>query len=268
LKIRTFATLIAVSCLFTGCAHFTPKCCTKGETIALFDGSDLDQWYTFIRNRGRNTDPKGVFTVKDGLLVISGEEWGCITTHKEYKNYHLVTEFRWGPETHAPREDKTRDSGILLNSIGEDGGYSGIWMHSIECQIIEGGTGDFIVVGNGTDNYRLACEVADKKQGSSWIYKEGGTPQTINGGRINWWGRDPSWSDTIDFRGAQDVEKPVGEWNRLECLVVDGEITITLNGIVVNKSVDVFPRHGRIQVQSEGAEIHFRNITLHELPDV
>lgn len=268
MNIRIIATLIVLVSVFNGCAHLTPKCCTKGETVALFDGSNLDHWYTFIRDRGRDSDPKGVFTVKDGLLVITGEEWGCITTHEEYKNYTLVAEYRWAGPTHEPRTDKTRDCGILVNSVGEDGGYSGTWMHSIECQIIEGGTGDFIVVGNKTDEFSITCEVADEKQGSSWIYKEGGTPQTITGGRINWWGRDPGWADTIDFRGSQDVEKPVGEWNRLVCKVYNGEITVTLNGVVVNKSIDVQPRQGRIQVQSEAAEIHFRKIILHELPDV
>lgn len=266
MKILYTLPFIALSCLIVGCAHL-PNVFARGETIQLFDGSNLDHWYTFIRDRGRDSDPKNVFTIQDGILVISGEEWGCITTHKDYKNYRLVTEFRWGDATHAPRVDKTRDSGILVNSVGEDGGYSGIWMHSIECQIIEGGTGDLLAVGNGTDSYSLTCEVADEKQGSSWIYQEGGTPQTITGGRINWWGRDPAWTDTINFRGAQDVEKPVGEWNRLECLVLNGEITVTLNGVVVNKSIDMQPRQGRIQVQSEGAEIHFRKITLHELAD-
>ena len=266
MKLKFIAPILAIACILAGCASM-PNAFGKGETVHLFDGSNLDHWYTWIRDRGRDDDPKNVFTVQDGILVISGEEWGCITTHNEFKNYRLVSEYRWAGPTHAPRIDKTRDSGILLNSTGPDGGYSGTWMKSIECQLIEGGSGDFIVVGDGTDNYSLTCEVADEKSANCWIYEEGGTPQTLTGGRFNWWGRDPAWTDTIDFRGPQDVENAIGEWNTIECLVVDGEITITLNGVVVNKSIDCLPRQGRIQVQSEGAEIHFRKITLHELPD-
>ncbi|MFP6584503.1 MAG: DUF1080 domain-containing protein [Candidatus Hydrogenedentota bacterium] len=239
---------------------------TALDTVRLFDGTSLDHFYTFIKDRGRDSDPKNVFTIKDGLLVISGEELGCITTHKSYKNYLLVTEFKWGGGTHAPRKDKTRDSGILVNSAGPDGAYNGTWMHSIECQIIEGGTGDFIVVGDGSDALSLTAECADEQQGSSYIYEKGGKEQTIHGGRINWWGRDPGWSDTIDFRGTQDVEHPVGEWNRLECVVVDGAITVILNGVVVNRGTKLVPAEGRIQIQSEYAEILFRQITLHELP--
>jgi YVTN family beta-propeller protein len=230
--------------------------------VQLFNGENLDGWYTFIKARGRDVDPKGVFTVRDGLIRISGEEWGCITSEKEFENYHLVLEFKWGGATHAPRVDRARDSGLLLHSVGEDGGYSGIWMHSIECQIIEGGTGDFIVVGDGTDKYSITCPAAEEKQGSCSVFHPDGEPVTINGGRINWYGRDPGWKDVIDFRGAQDVEKPVGEWNRLECITSGGKITVILNGVVVNRAIDAQPQKGRIQIQSEGAEMLVRRVEL------
>ena len=56
------------------------------ETVKLFDGQSLKGWYTFLQDRGRDNDPKNVFTVQDGMIRISGEEWGCITTNKEYEN--------------------------------------------------------------------------------------------------------------------------------------------------------------------------------------
>ena len=70
------------------------------------------------------------------------------------------------------------------------------------------------------------------------------------------------WKDVLGFRGKNDVENPVGEWNMLECIAEDGEISIFLNGTLVNKATDVKPRKGRIQLQSEGAEIFFRRIDL------
>ena len=135
-------------------------------------------------------------------------------------------------------------------------------MHSIECQIIEGGTGDFIVVGDNSDNFYITCPVAPEKQGNSYRYQPEGKPATINAGRINWWGRDPDWQDVKGFRGKNDVENNVGEWNRLECIVDGAEITIILNGQIVNKCINVKPQQGRIQIQSEGAEIFFRMIDL------
>ena len=232
------------------------------KTIHLFNSRNLDNWYTFLKNRGRDSDPKGVFTVRDGLIHISGEELGCITTNKEYENYKLVVEFKWGIKTFDPRVDKARDSGVLLHSKGMDGGYSGIWMHSIECQIIEGGTGDFIVVGDGTEQFAITGFVAPEKQGDSYVFQPAGDTVTIRSGRINWYGRDHNWQDVKSFRGENDIEKPLGKWNRLECFADGREISVFLNGTLVNHAINVHPGKGRIQIQSEGAEILFRLVDL------
>jgi hypothetical protein len=235
---------------------------SKSRTIQLFNGKNLDGWYPFIEKRGRDNDVKKVFTVNKGLIHISGEEYGSIVTHEEYENYKLVVEFKWGERTYHPRVDRARDNGVLLHSTGPDGGYHGIWMRSIECQIIEGGTGDFLVVGDGSDNYALTATVAPKKPGGGNVYQPGGTPLTIHGGRIDWYDRDPGWKDVLGFRGAKDVEKPFGEWNRMECVTEGDTVTIYLNGKLVNQATQVKPSKGRIQIQSEGAEMFVRKVTL------
>lgn len=235
---------------------------TCDPAIKLFNGHNLDGWYTFLKNHGRDSDPNNVFTVQDGLIRISGEEFGCITTNNEYENYRIVTEFKWGELTHVPRIDKARDCGILLHSQGADGGTNGIWMNSIECQIIEGGTGDIIVVGDGSDRFQVTCEVATEKQGGSFIFKPDGISKTIQQGRINWIRRDPNWTDSLGYRGKNDFENPAGEWNILLCEVVDGTLTIYLNGMLVNKATHVKPTKGRIQIQSEAAEVFFRRVDL------
>ncbi len=238
---------------------------SNSNLISLYNGRNLEGWYTFLQGRSRGNDPKKVFTIQEGMIRISGEEWGCITTEKEYENYRLIAEFKWGKQTFAPRVENARDCGILLHSVGEDGGSEGIWMHSIECQIIEGGTGDFIVVGDGSDQFSITCPVASEKQGDSYVFQPGGQPATIHGDRINWYGRDPNWKDVIGFRGARDVENPVGEWNILECVARGDELTIFLNGVLVNRAMQVKPHKGRIQIQSEGAEIFFRKVELESL---
>src|SRR6185369_13981743 len=45
------------------------------EKITLFNGKDLDGWYTWLRQT-RYEDPKKVFSVQDGVLKISGADWG------------------------------------------------------------------------------------------------------------------------------------------------------------------------------------------------
>ncbi len=230
--------------------------------IDLFNGKDLKGWYTYLKGRGKNVDPKKVFTVKNKMIRISGEEWGCITTDEEYENYKITIEYKWGDKTFAPREDRARDSGLLLHSFGKDGGHQDTWIHSLEVQIIEGGTGDFIVIGGGNKMFSLEVPVAPEKQDGKHVFDPKGTPVTIGGGRINWYGRDPEWKDLKGFRGKNDVENAVGEWNRLEC-VADGEtLSVYLNGNLVNYASRVSPTKGKIQIQSESAEMFIRKITL------
>ena len=232
------------------------------DAVHLFNGANLDGFYTFIKGRGRGQDPLDVFTVKDGMLRISGEEWGCVTSTDEYEDYHLIVEFKWGEKTWPPRVENARDSGVLVHSVGEDGAYGGIWMNSIECQVIEGGTGDVIVVGDGTDRFSVTSPAAPEKQGDSPVYQPGGKPATLNKDRVNWWGRDPEWKDVKGFRGPRDVEKPVGEWNRYECIADGSTMKLILNGVVMNECFDVRPSKGRIQIQSEGAELFVRRVDL------
>ncbi len=243
-----------------------PSALTQVTTpVHLYNGSDFDGWYKWLQDRGRDNDPKDVFSIRDGMIRISGEEWGCITTEASYENYRLLVEFKWGDLTFGERLDRARDSGILLHSQGEDGGSQGIWMHSIECQIIEGGTGDIIVVGDGSERFGVTCEVEKEKQSGSYLFHPGGDTVSVSEGRVNWYGRDPKWEDRIGFRGQDDVEHPRGEWNTLECIASGTRLTYYLNGVMVNRAVRVSPSSGRIQVQSEGAEIYFRKIDLYPL---
>ena len=228
------------------------------KPIKLFNGRNLDNFYTYLVKYGKNNDPEKVFTVVDGAIRVSGKVFGCFTTEKEFANYHLVTEFKWGDQTFPPREKATRDSGILLHCVGPDGG-SGPWMEPIECQMIEGGTGDFILV-KGKEQPKLT--VMAEKRGNEWYYNPKGEAKEFAGGRINWFARDPSWKDVKGFRGKHDLEKPVGEWNTLECICAGDKITNILNGKVVNEGTKASHTRGKILFQSEGAEVFFRRIDL------
>ena len=91
------------------------------EPVALFDGKDLGKWYTFLRDHGKDKDPNGTFTVKDGVLRISGQDFGGLITREEYADYKLETEWAWGSKVWAPREKTARDSGLLQRCTGADG---------------------------------------------------------------------------------------------------------------------------------------------------
>ncbi len=237
-----------------------------GEPIKLFNGRNLEGFYTWIRDTHYN-DSRKIFTVEDGMIHISGDGYGGLITNKAYRDYHLVIEFKWGEKTWGNRVDRTRDSGLLVHCWGPDGGLSNTWMASIEAQIIEGGVGDILVL-TGSDPVTgqllpvsLTCEITKDRDGET-VWKKGGERKTFSRGRINWYGRDPDWADTIGFRGREDVESPLGEWTTMEVIADGGHLLYKVNGVVVNEGFDAYPAAGHILLQTEQAEMYVRKLEL------
>lgn len=248
------------------------------EKIVLFGKTkkDLTAFYTWLPKFGVNNDPDKVFTVVDQVdgqpaVRSSGQHWGGFVTHANYANYKLVLEFRWGLVTWEPRANKTRDSGILLHCQGPDGGaakdFKSPWLRSVEYQIIEGGTGDVILV-NGFDrgNDKIIAPVLYAKVRDKNYWDPAGVMTEFTKGRINWQYRDVNWKDQLGWRGPKDVEKPVGEWNLIEAYASEGNVDYFLNGVKILEGRDGSFTWGKLLFQSEGAEIYFRNIELHPLP--
>ncbi|HXK62353.1 MAG TPA: DUF1080 domain-containing protein [Acidobacteriota bacterium] len=255
--------LAAFCCLFLISPYLwtadQPVAKTPTSPLILFNGRNLDNFYTYLKT-SRYDDPRSVFTVVDGQIRISGEEWGALTTRDAFRDYHLIVEWKWGGETFEPRKRAARDSGILVHGVGADGAAGECWLESIEHQIIEGGCGDFIVVA-GANRPSLTVETRRGEDGQLY-WQPGGDPTTRSSGRFNWYGRDPAWKDVLGFRGRQDVENPAGQWNRSEVICDGGSITNIVNGVVVNHATDSSHKEGRIQIQSEGAEILVRRVEL------
>jgi putative membrane-bound dehydrogenase-like protein len=211
-------------------------------------------------------DPKDIWTfAKDGTFNISGCGYGYVATKENFRDYHLVLEFKWGTKTWGAREKKAKDNGILLHAYGPHGAYADTWMASIEAQIIEGGIGDILVLSPTPElTTSLSAEFTldrDKEK----IWKQGAPRQTVTKGRINWRGRDEDWSDTVGFRGRNDVESPSGEWNRLEVIAKGDTLQYFVNGALINEAFDCKPSEGKILLQTEGAEMIVRRHELYPL---
>ncbi|MCA1963049.1 MAG: DUF1080 domain-containing protein [Prosthecobacter sp.] len=211
-------------------------------------------------------DPKDIWTfAPDGTLVVSGRGYGYVATKENYRDYHLVIEFKWGTKTWGAREKKAKDNGILLHAYGPHGAYGDTWMASIEAQIIEGGVGDILVLSPTPElTTSLSAEFTldrDKEK----IWKKGEPRQTVTKGRINWKGRDEDWTDTVGFRGKNDVESPPGEWNRLEVIAKGDTLQYFVNGALVNEAFDCKPSEGKVLLQTEGAEMIVRRYELYPL---
>jgi len=244
--------------------------------IPVFNGRDLAGFHTWLVDTKRE-DPRKVFTVTNGMIRVSGDGLGYLASELEYRNYHLVAEFKWG-QTNWPwgsRVGKARDSGVFLHAVGPDGNShdgQGAFMAAIECNLFEGATGDLLLI-RGADadgsslSPRLTAEVTAVRDSDGWFtWESRGRHQDIERwGRLNWFGKDPRWMDRLNFRGIRDVERPSGEWNRLECVCEADRIQIILNGVVVNECFNAHPSSGRILVQCEGSEIFFRRLELHPL---
>jgi hypothetical protein len=207
------------------------------------------------------------------MIRVSGEGYGGLITRRDYRDYHLIVEFKWGEKTWGDRVDRSRDSGILLHCWGPNGGLGNTWMASIEAQIIEGGVGDILVL-TGSDPITgqvlptsLTAEITKDRDGEK-VWKKGGERITISGGRINWYGRDEDWADKIGFRGKNDVESPHGEWTRLEVMADGGHLIYKVNGVVVNEAFEAKPDFGKILLQTEQAEMFVRRYELWPLGKV
>ncbi len=275
--------LLPLSAVGLLCSMRKPQ--DKKETwVSLLD-KDLSQWETYLSYRhrpdyngnvpkdslgaairpvGYNQDSTHVFSVSDQaggpVLRVSGEIYGCLFTRKSYKNYHLKLQVKWGMKKYQPREDKLRDSGILYHSQGEAGvEYWRSWMLSQEFQIMEGHMGDFWCQANSAIDIRsfpsegaMNC-VADPKQPFSPFSKQG-----------NYY-----------CMRSENHESPSGQWNTLELVCFEGKSLHIVNGKVVmvlknSRAVQTDGRQvpldsGRIQLQSEAAEVFYRNIQIRPL---
>ncbi|MCE9530793.1 MAG: DUF1080 domain-containing protein, partial [Planctomycetes bacterium] len=261
--------LMILTLLFTGSAFAEePKTAAVAptETIQLLKGNDLAGFSSWLRDT-KKEDPRKVFTVADGVLHISGDGFGYVATKKEYRDYHLTVEFKWGKKTDGGKY--VRNAGILLNAIGPDGGAGGTWMSCIECQLAQGCVGDLITI-RGKDEKGEAIPVSltsdivvgpDKKP----RWKEGGTKTVFTGRQLWWNNHEPGFQELLDTRGKNDVDSPLGEWTKVECICEGKTITIVVNGKTVNKAYDVYPPAGKILLQSEGFELFIRKCEIKPL---
>jgi len=225
----------------------SPGIPARGTPLLVFNGANLNQFDTFVPSKGLNNDTDHIFTVENGAIHVSGQEYGFVVTKQEYTDFYLTAEFKWGEGTYAQRAGKARDAGILYEVTGE---YK-VWPSSVEFQMMEGGTGD-IYLCNG---FALTNAKGDRVIGGPGRYVG-----------INRFGKG-AWKDETGYRDPNgDPERPHGEWNRVDLVVQDGRARYYVNEKLVNEASDLVVTKGKILFQSEGAEVFYRNIGVYALP--
>lgn len=203
---------------------------TTDPFTRLFNGKNLEGWHTFLKDIGKNADPDNNFTVQDSVLHVLGKNLGYAITEKGYANFHFKVDFKWGERRWGSRQKEKRDAGVCYN-IGMNEPDS-IWPKSIECQIQEGDVGDFWLLGFSTI-------------------------------QVN--GKQNIPSNHTRMVKQKDAEKPYGEWNTVEIISYNGKCVQIVNGLIVNVGENASVKDGRILLQSEYAEVYYRNVRIRKL---
>ena len=205
----------------------------KGSEIPrwtdLFNGKDLTGWVDV------NTSPK-TWRAENGILICSGKPIGVMRTEKMYENFILHVEWK-----HM-----------------EPGGNSGIFAWS-----------DAVPFGN-----RLPKGLEIQMLELVWVKlrtKEGksGPPIEYVHGELFGAGGMKVVPDNPRGKRSKSLEnrcKGRGEWNIYDVVCVDGVAKLSVNGKFVNGIRDSQYKKGYLCLEAEGAEIHFRNLKIMELP--
>jgi hypothetical protein len=203
---------------------------TPREFVDLFNGKDLSGWVDV------NTTPE-TWSVQDGLLVCSGHPIGVMRSEKQYENFILHIEWR-----HM-----------------EAGGNSGVFVWS------EGTVPEGKQLPKGVEVQMLELDWVNQHKN-----KDGSLPPIayVHG---ELFGANGAVTIPDNPRGdrSKSIEnrcKGKGEWNVYDVVCVDGVIKLAVNGKFVNGISGSSVKKGYLCLESEGAEIHFRNIRILELP--
>lgn len=204
------------------------------------------------------SDPLNIFSVEeregDSVLAVSGHGYAGISSKEEFANYHLSFEYKWGEKKYPPRLGQKRDSGVLVHCTGDHGAFWNVWLRSLECQIQETDTGDFIALAGVSATMNV-----DSNEGSKPKYTANGKRRKVGAGTSAW--------------GAQRSEnfEKEDQWNRVDVMAlgdqvlfaVNGNVVMRLNDCKIGKQSDGEPlTKGRLQFQSEAAEISYRQIRI------
>jgi hypothetical protein len=255
---------------------------SHSDWAALFNGTNLDGWHIVLRG-SRSDDTNHLVQIEKGTIHMykdapaeSAQPAGYIVTDKEYSNYHLRLEYKWGEKRFQPRLKTRPDAGIMYHVVGKEG----VWPRSVECQIQQNDVGDIFTV-----NTRLTTSVdpATTNLVSVVTTNQAGAIQT------NWVVRpvfmEPDKGGIPFVQGIAEgirrvIRNPMNEnegWNTVEVIVHGDEAVYMVNGKVNNRASKIQEkingewvplRKGKIALQLEFAEVYYRNVEIQELGNV
>jgi hypothetical protein len=193
----------------------------------LFNGKDLTGWVPV------NVAPD-TFTVRDGMIITNGSPTGYMRTERMHENFILECDWR--------HMKPGGNSGVFIWGDGIPAMGTG-YTRGIEVQVLDNGYGE----GSKGKNVSFTTH--------GDIFPIWGATMTPTG-RVAGSRSFPS----------EEHSRSSPEWNHYRVTCDKGEIRLEVNGKEVTVGKDCVPRKGFIALESEGAECHFKNIYLKELP--
>lgn len=206
----------------------------------LFVGTDLGEWRVEPGHRGH-------WTVQGGVLHYDGKAEQKKSFDKSLWTKNSFSDLELYVEWCLSAEPKMKEHPIVL------------W------------NGDFL---RDTDGNRMTRPHLDA--GDSGIYFRGHFPcqaniwsQALGSGEIN--GYRTNRNLPVRLRQSclpfENADRPLGEWNVFRIRLINGRMTVNLNGRLVLQSGTLpdLPGSGPIGLQHHGDPIEFRNIWVKEL---
>jgi hypothetical protein len=200
------------------------------QSTSLFNGRDLAGWHVDVPVLDTNPRAPNPFVVRDGRLATLGEPRGHLITDASFRDYRLEVEYRF--------PGKPGNAGILIHASTPRALYA-MFPRSIEVQMESGNAGDFWCI---VEDITVPDMETRRGPRSDWGITEG------KGRRI---------------RNLTDgSERPLGDWNRIVVEALGREVKVWVNGTLVNHGTNATADRGQIALQSEGAPVEFRTVTL------
>lgn len=220
----------------------------------------------------------GVVTNAQESLFKFGEEvpWSKVVDGVKAKGKQIQwIQVNTTTETWKKQGDELICFGLPIGVIRSEKKYRNFMMH-IEWKHMEAGgnSGTFVWSdANTTEEKPLPNGVEVQMLELDWVKlnKRNGKepPIAYVHGELFGVGGTETVPDNPRGTRSKSIEnrcKPKGEWNVYDVVCVDGTIKLSVNGKFVNGISQSSKKEGYICLESEGAEIHFRNIKVVELP--
>jgi hypothetical protein len=222
--------------------------CTRSEIFsqdpAIFFGKAVTSGKIFSKSKERERPLRWInvntasdtWRLQKDLLICSGQPIGVMRSEKQYENFILHVEWK-----HI-----------------EAGGNSGVFVWSNA---------------NPPETARLPDGVEVQMLELDWVNlnkRDGVSPPVayVHGelfgvGGVKTTPDNPRGTRSMSFENRC---RGKGEWNTYDVVCIDGVIKLSVNGKFVNGISHSSQKKGYLCLESEGAEIHFRNLTILELP--